>query len=352
MATARVDQVSETLPVQPPDPGQVLMQMCTGYMVAAALYPVTKLGIAELLADGPQSISRLASETGANEDGLYRVMRALANVGVFSEVSPRTFSLSSTASLLRSDVAGSMRDLVLWMTNEFHFRVWGQMMHSVMTGQPAVEAIYGKACFDVFPALPETCTEFNNAMTNISAMTIPVVLEHYDFSGIGTLVDVAGGHGLLISQILKHYPDIKGILLDLPHVLEGARERIERLGLGHRLSTATCNFFESVPAGGDAYIMQHIIHDWDDDKSLIILKNTRKALEGKKSGKLIILDSLINTDGGMDFAKWKDLEMLTLPGGRERTESEFRTLLSQSGFRLNRTIPLPAMVSIMEAVPV
>jgi O-methyltransferase domain len=351
MATARVDQVSEPLPSQPPDPGQFLMQLSTGYMIAAALYPITKLQIAELLADGPQPISKLAQSTGANEDGLYRVMRALANVGVFSEVSPRTFALSPAASPLRCDVAGSMRDLVLWMTNDFHFRVWGQMMHSVMTGKPSVEAVYGKPVFDLFPELPETNVEFNNAMTNISATTIPVILEHYDFSGIGTLVDVAGGHGLLISQILKHYPEMNGVLIDLPHVLEGAKKRIERLGLSQRLQTQPCNFFDSVPACGDVYVMQHIIHDWDDEKSLTILKNTRKALDGKKNGKLIILDSLINTDGGMDFAKWKDLEMLTLPGGRERTEEEFRMLLNQSGFKLTRTIPLPAMVSIVEAVP-
>jgi hypothetical protein len=329
----------------------MIMTMCTGYMIAAALYPVTKLGIAELLADGPLSIQELASKTGANEDALYRVMRALANVGVFTEVAPRSFGLSPAAHVLRSDVPGSMRDLVLWMTNEFHFKTWGDMTHSVMTGKPSVEKVYGKTCFDVFPHLPETNVEFNNAMTNISAMTIPVVLESYDFSGINTLFDIGGGHGFLISQILKHYPDMKGCIFDIPHVIQGAKERCERLGLQDRLETIPGNFFESVCDSGDAYIMQHIIHDWTDEQCCTILKNVRKAMDGKPNAKLIILDSIVNTDGGFDFTKWKDLEMLILPGGRERTAQEFRSLLDQTGFKLVRTIPLPSMVSILEAVP-
>ncbi len=353
MATARADQLSsQPVPTQPIDPAQQLMQLCSGYMISAALYPVTKLGIAELLADGPKSIAQLAEETGANQDGLYRVLRALACVGLFAENPTRTFALTPASNLLRSDVTGNLRDLVAWMTNEFHFRTWGDMMHSVLTGRPSVEKVYGKVCFEAFQDLPETNVEFNNAMTNISAMTIPTILEHYDFSGIGTLVDLGGGHGLLISQILKHYPEMKGMLFDLPHVLEGAKSRIQRLGLTSRLDTCPCNFFESVPAGGDAYIMQHILHDWTDEQCSVILKHVHKALAGKKHGKLIVLDSLVNTDGHFDFTKWKDLEMLLLPGGRERTEEEFRTLLGNAGFKITRTIPLPSMVSIIEAVPV
>lgn len=328
------------------------MQLGSGFMAAAALYPVTKLGVAELLAEGPKPISKIAQDTGANEDGLYRVMRALSSIGVFAEISPRTFGLTPAASLLRADVAGNMRDLILWMTNHFHLNSWGGMMHSVLTGQPAVEKLYGKHCFDIFRDFPEVDVEFNNAMTNISAMTIPAILEGYDFSGIGTLVDIAGGHGLLISQILKHNPDMKGILFDVPHVIEGAKSRIARLGLESRLQTATGDFFQSIPVGGDAYMMQHIIHDWDDAKAHTILKNIRKALEGRKNGKLLIFDALISDGNGSDFSKWMDLEMMLMPGGRERTENEFRSLLEGAGFKLNRIIPIPSMVSILEAVPV
>jgi hypothetical protein len=353
MSTARVEQLSEQpVPSHPPDPAQMLMQMCSGYMISAALYPVTRLGIAERLADGPQTVAKLASDTGADEDSLYRVLRALANVGVFAEPSPRTFALTPASNLLRSDVAGNMRDLVAWMTNELHFKTWGDMLHTVMTGRPSVEKVYGKPCFEAFQDLPETNVEFNNAMTNISAMTIPVVLEAYDFSGVKTLVDVGGGHGLLISQILKQYPDMKGCIFDMQHVIEGAKQRSERLGLEDRLEPVPGNFFESVCDSGDAYIMQHIIHDWTDEQCCTILKNVRKALDGKPNGKLIILDSIVNTDGGFDFTKWKDLEMLLLPGGRERTEEEFRALLERTGFKITRTIPLPSMVSIIEAVPV
>ena len=352
MATARLEQLSQPLPSQPPDPGQLLMQMSTGFMVSSALYPVTKLGIADLVAEAPQPVSKLAETTGANEDALYRVLRALSSIGIFAEVSPRTFGLTPIANLLRSDVNGNLRELVLWVTNEFHFKVWGQLTHSVLTGQPSVEKVYGKACFELFPELPETNVEFNNAMTNISATTVPVVLENYDFSGIDTLADVGGGHGFLISQILKHYPNMQGTLLDMPHVIEGANARIERLGLTSRLQTCPCNFFESIPPGGDAYIMQHIIHDWNDAKCHIILTNIHKALAGKKNGKLIILDSIVKAGSAPDFCKWLDLEMLTMPGGKERTEEEFRVLLQQAGFKLTRSIPLQGMVGIIEAVPV
>ena len=334
------------------EPFQLLMQFSSGYMVSAALYVVAKLSIAESLADGPKPISALASGTGMKEDPLYRIMRALASVGMFAEPQPRTFALTPVSDLLRADAPGSLRNMVLWMTNKLHFDVWGEMLHSVKTGQPAIEHVHQKPCFEVFAPELEHTVEFNNAMTNISQMTIPAVLGSYDFSGINTLVDVGGGHGYLLCEIVKKHPGLKGVVFDMEQVLDGTRKRIGENRLSGRVSCCAGNFFEDVPADGDAYIMQHIIHDWADDQALTILKNVHRSLAGKKNGKLLILDSVIKDNSVGDFNTWKDLEMLLMPGGRERTEAEFRELLGKAGFKVTRVIPTPAMVAVIEAVPV
>ena len=333
------------------DPFQYLMQMTSGFMISAALYPVTKLRVAESLADGPKPVSILAKEAGVQEDALFRVLRALASVGLFAEPQPRTFALTPSSDLLRADAPGSLRNMVLWMTNKLHFDVWGEMMHSVKTGQPAIEHIHKKPCFEVFAPDLEHTVEFNNAMTNISQMTIPAVLGSYDFSGIQTLVDVGAGHGYLLCEIVKKYPGLKGVAFDMEQVLEGTRKRIAENGLSDRVSCCSGSFFENIPAHGDAFIMQHIIHDWADDKALTILKNVRRALDGKKNGKLLVLDSVIKANTLGDFNTWKDLEMLLMPGGRERTEAEFRDLLGKAGFKVTRVMPTPAMVAVIEAIP-
>jgi hypothetical protein len=351
MASTAVVNENATAPTQI-DPFQYLMQMTSGYMVSAALYVVTKLSIAESLASGPKPISTLARDSGMQQDGLYRLMRALASVGMFAESQPRIFALTPFSDLLRADAPGSMRNLVLWMTNKLHFDVWSEMMHSVKTGQPAIEHVHQKPCFEVFAPELEHTVEFNNAMTNISQMTIPAVLNSYDFSGIKTLVDVGAGHGYLLCEIAKKYPELKGLIFDLEQVLDGSRKRIQENALSDRLSCCAGNFFESIPSDGDAYIMQHIIHDWTDDRALTILKNVHRALDGKKNGKLLVLDSVIKDNSSGDFNTWKDLEMLLMPGGRERTEAEFRELLGKAGFKLTRVIATPAMVAVIEAIPV
>jgi hypothetical protein len=352
MASSVVVNESAATQAAQMDPFQYLMQMSSGYMVSAALYVVAKLSIAETLARGPKSISVLASETGMQEDALYRVMRALSSVGIFAEPKPRSFALTPSSDLLRADAPASLRNMVLWMTNKLHFDVWSEMMHSVKTGQPAIEHIHQKACFEVFAPELEHTIEFNNAMTNISQMTIPAVLASYDFSGINTLVDVGGGHGYLLCEIVKKHPGLKGVVFDMEQVLDGARNRIGNSKLSDRVSCRAGNFFETVPNDGDAYIMQHIIHDWADDKALTILRNVRRALDGKRNGKLLVLDSVIKDNSLGDFNTWKDLEMLLMPGGRERTEAEFRDLLGKAGFKITRVIPTPAMVAVIEAVPV
>lgn len=320
-------------------------------MPAAALYVVAKLNIANLLASGPRPVAALARAAEVSEDALYRVMRLLASLGIFSEVGLRYFTLTPAAELLRSEAAGSVRDTVLWMTNPFHLRVYADMMHSVKTGAPAVEKTTGLACFDYFGQDGEVSGEFNASMTDISRRLVPAVLAAYDFSGIGTLVDVAGGHGFVLSSILRKYPEMRGVLLEVESVIEGAEPKLQQEGVADRCRTASGDFFKEIPAGGDAYLMQHIIHDWDDERAITILRNVRRALEGKPQGKLLVLEDVIVPGNEPCQAKMIDVEMLLMPGGRERSEQEFRELLTAAGFRLNRIVPTGAPIQIIEGLP-
>lgn len=257
--------------------------------------------------------------------------------------------MTPPAELLRSGVPGSMRDLVHWIAEPFHYKTYAEMMHSVKTGETVPERVVGMPCFDYFAKDKELSAIFNAAMTEFSAFVIPAALEVYDFSSIGTLMDVAGGHGLVLTSILEKYPKMKGILLEVDHVCEGARERIAKLSCAGRCQVVVGDFFKSVPAGADAIIMKHIIHDWDDDKALTILKNCHRALTGKPKAKVILLDAVIPAGNEPHMGKFIDLEMLLLPGGRERTEEEFRTLFAKAGFQLTRIVPNKSPLAVIEA---
>ena len=316
-------------------------------MVSAALGVVAQLGIADHLADGPRSAADLAKRTGANEDAIYRVLRALAMVGVFTETSPRAFALTPTGSLLQTNVPGSVRDLVLWMCDEFHFRIYAELPQAVKTGEPIGDKVVGMPVFEYLQRNPELGARFNNAMTNFSAGVAPAVLQAYDFSGIGTLVDVAGGHGMLLASILRQYPSMRGILFDAGHVIAGATAA-ESLGVAKRCEKVAGDFFKEVPPGGDAYIMKHIIHDWNDERSGVILRNIRTALAGKPRGKVILVEAVIKPGNEPDLSKLIDLEMMLLPGGRERTEAEIKALFERNGFKLTRVVPTQAPLWVVE----
>jgi hypothetical protein len=329
---------------------QFLMQIAGGYELSACLYVVAKLKIADLVAAGPRPVEALAEEAGSKVDPLYRVLRALVSVGIFSEPQPRTISLSPAAELLRSDVPGTVRQMVAWNAHPFLIHIVSGLLHSVQTGQPAVEHLYGKPCFEVLTGMPEVHYAFNEGMTAISADLAPAVLDAYDFSGIGTLMDVAGGHGYFLCQALQRHPQMKGILLDQASVVEGAKCVLCDMRVDDRCQPVAGNFFEHIPAGADAYFMQHIIHDWDDEPALKILANVRQALAGRSGGRLILSDIVLPDDSRPHPGKMLDLIMLAGPGGRERTETEWRTLLDKAGFTLNRVVPTKAANSVIEAV--
>lgn len=334
----------------PPDTAAIqhLFQLTTGYMVSAILGAVTRLGVPEQLADRPRSTADLARAVGANEDALYRALRALAMVGVVAETAPRTFTLTPAGHLLRADVPGSIRDMVLWMADDFHLRVWAEMLPALKSGETVGEKVVGMPVFEYFQRDPGLSERFNNAMTNFSAAVIPAVLAAYDFSGIDVLVDVAGGHGMVLASILQRYPRMRGILFDVEHVVAGAR-MLDALGVRDRSETAVGDFFTAVPRGGDAYIMKHIIHDWDDEKAGVILGNIRTALDGKPNGKVILIEAVIKPGNEPDLSKLIDLEMLLLPGGRERTEAEFAALFARNGFELTRVVPTESPLAVIEA---
>ena len=345
MATTETVQISHTQA----QGAQQLMQMASGFIFTASLYPIAKLKIADLLADGPLPVTELAQKTGSNADALYRVLRMLASAGVFAESAGKVFALTPVSDCLRADAPGSMRDMVIWMGNRFHFKVWSEMSYSIETGQPAVEHVYGMRAFEAIFGDPEIAYDFNMAMTSFSRKIAPALLDAYDFSGIGTLMDVAGGHGAILCEVLSRYPGMKGILFDMTNVIEEATCHICSLKMDQRCETVTGNFFDEIPAGADAYYMQHIIHDWADEPALKILANCRRALEGVKDGRLLVVDSVVPETSEPHFSKILDLEMLLMPGGRERTEGEWRELFAKAGFEITRIVPMQAAESVIEA---
>jgi hypothetical protein len=338
-------------PTAPPQlqPAELLMQAACGYIIAQALNVAARLKVADYLGSGSMSAAELATATYANEDALYRVLRALASVGIFTEVAPRRFALTPPAELLRSDVPNSMHAMVVWMCDPEHFQAYSEMVHSVKTGETICQRVYGMPLFDHFAKNQAWSAVFNSAMTSFSAAVIPAVLEAYDFSSIGTLMDVAGGHGFVLTSILEKYPKMRGILLEVDHVCAGASQRIGKLECSGRCQIMTGDFFKSIPAGADAIIMKHIIHDWDDDEALTILRNCHRALAGKPTAKVILLEAVLPPGDEPHFGKVLDLEMLLLPGGRERTEEEFRTLFAKAGFQLTRIVPNKSPLSVIEA---
>jgi DNA-binding HxlR family transcriptional regulator len=336
----------QTLP-----PPLVLMQFATGYIVSQALYVAAKLQVADHLKDGPRTTTELAQAVGAvDERFLYRVLRALASLGIFAEEEERRFKLTPLAELLRTDVPGSLHAMVIWMNEPFHWRVFEEMLDAVKTGKLAFEQVFGMQPFPYLVEHPELAKIFDNAMTSFSLLTAPAVTAAYDFSSIKTLVDVAGGHGLLISSILKANPHMRGVLFDMPTVIAGAGPLIEEAGVADRCEKVAGDFFASVPKGGDAYIMKHIIHDWDDARALTILRNCHQAMT--EGGKLLLVEVVLPGGNEPSFGKIMDIEMMLLPGGTERTEAEYKELFAAAGFRLTRIVQTASPVSVIEGVRV
>jgi hypothetical protein len=325
-----------------------MIMLARGYMPAACLYAAAKLKIADLLASGPKPVSELARASNANEDALYRSLRALASIAVFRETTPRTFANTTLSEAIRSDVASSARDAVLFMADPLHMRIYAELMHTIETGGTAFRKITGTEPLEFFRQNGEENRVFNDAMTSISRQFIQSVMEVYDFGDSGTLADIGGGHGILLGTILRKHRGLRGIVFDLPNVIEGARAQIESLGLGSRCEVRGGDFFQVVPPS-ENYVMKSIIHDWDDVHAITILKNCAKAMRGR-DGKIVLLEMLVGPSNEPGLAKWIDIEMLAVAGGRERGETEYAELLSRAGLRLARVVHTAGPLAVIEAV--
>jgi len=332
----------------PPPPHTVMLQMITSFWVSRTIYVAAKLGLADLVKNGPKTASELAEMTGAHAPSLYRVLRALASVGIFAEDDQRRFANTPLSETLRSDTPGSLRAFGMVELGQEHFPAWGNLMHSVKTGEIAFDNLFKQNAWEYYAQNPEDASNFNMSMKGLTEMVNAAVLAAYDFSGVNKLIDIAGGTGRLISAILNAHPQMRGVLFDLPHVIAEAGPLLAAAGVSDRCETTAGDFFKSVTEGGDAYIMKWIIHDWDDEKSTAILKNIHRAMN--PDSKLLIVEMVVPAGNQPDLSKFMDLNMMVMTGGRERTEAEFKSLLAGAGFKLTRVIPTDSPFAVIEAV--
>lgn len=326
-----------------------LSQMISGYWLSQMLHVAARLQLADHLSEGPQTIETLAANTETHPRSLGRLLRGLASVGVFAETSSGTYGLTPAAEYLRDDHPATVRPMALMMGG-VQYQAWGELLHSVKTGETGFQHRYGQPLFDYLGAHPDQAAEFDRAMVSIHGGETAAILDAYDLSDVRMLFDVGGGNGSQLIEMLQRHPGLKGAVFDLPHVAERARSALYAAGLADRGSAVGGSFFDSVPAAGDAYLLRHVIHDWSDAQSQQILSRVRAAIPA--TGKLLVIETVIPPGNDPSFAKLLDLTMLVIPGGIERTEAEYRELFEASGFRLNRIVPTAAGVDVIEGLPV
>ena len=332
-----------------PPPPAVMLNLIIGYWVSRLVYIAAKLKLADLLKGGPRTVDDLATAAGVPAPALYRVLRALASVGVFAETKDRRFKLTPLAATLQTGVPASMNAFAQFIVENYWFDAWNQLLYGVKTGELPFLKAHRVPFFEYLEQRPDDLQVFGEAMTSLSATENPAVAAAYEFSRFRTLVDVAGGHGSLLATILKGNPKLKGVLFDLPSVIAraGQDRHVTAKGIAERCTLEPGDFFESVKKGGDAYIMKYILHDWDDERSVRILGNCRAAMNEK--GKILVVDNVIQPGNGPSWGKLLDINMLVI-GGRERTKQEFAALFKRAGLKLTRVVATRCPLSIVEGV--
>ena len=353
MQTSVVDGVSAETSLNTPQvpPHAQVIQMATAYWVSRAIYVAAQLGIADLLKDEAQDAEALAAATGTYAPALRRVLRSLASVGLFRTDAQGRFSLTPLGATLQSDAPGAARSTVLALSGGFFWAAWGEVLHSVRTGETGIQKALGVSEYEYLANHPEDASHFNAAMIGYHGEEPSAIVEAYDFSGSGTVVDVGGGSGNLLGTILAANPSLRGVLFERPQVVPDAERNLKAAGVAERCEFVGGDFLEAVPGGGDVYIVSHCIHNWDERSCVRILANCRRAM--LPHGRLLIVEAVVGAGDDPDPAKLLDLAMLVVPGGQERSEDEYRILLEKSGFRLTRVIPTRTPSgSIIEAIPV
>ena len=329
-----------------------LSGIITSSWMSQATYVAAQLRLPDLLADGPKTAEELAGATGTHAPSLYRLLRALTSIEICSERNDKSFELAPMGALLRSATDESLRSWAIFHGG-YQWPIWGRLLDSVKTGESARKLLTGADGFDHLERDPTIAAIFNQAMVELTRLVSQEVVQAYDFSEMKRIMDVGGGYGQLLAAILEATPGATGVLFDLPHAMEGARRRLQAMGLVERCEFVTGSFFESVPSSADVYLLKSIIHDWDDDRCQVILKNCRQAMAD--GARLLLIERIMPErmqSSAVDQAIARsDLNMLVGPGGRERTESEFRTLLSAAGFQLTRIVPAGLISTIIEAIP-
>lgn len=340
------------VPTDPPaePPAVTVLQMTLGALVSQAISVFARLGVADVLAAGPRDAHEIARLVGAHDSALYRLLRALGDVGIVTELENRHFALTPLGEVLRSDVPGSLRGWATMVGMPFHRYPWTDLYETIRTGASAFDRVHDTEIFDYLAEHPEDAEIFDAAMTSFSTSEAASIVEVYDFTPFKTIVDVGGGRGGLLSTILAANSHLQGVLFDLPTVVAGADEEISHAEVIDRCKVVSGDFFDSVPEGGDAYLLSSVIHDWDDDRAVQILSKCRAAMADTAC---VLLAEVVLPEGAApSVAKLEDLEMLVMTGGgRQRTEAEYRALFSRAGLRLTRVVRSTGMASLVEAVP-
>lgn len=330
------------------NPVEVVLNMALGYLVSRSLHVATEMRIADLLKDGPKTIEELAARTAAQPQSLQRLLRALAAQGIFAEDEQGRFMNTPASALLQQ---GVMRDGVLLCGEVTGDGSWwnavGALRHSIMTGEAAFARQHGMGFFDYVSQHPECNEWFDRGMANFAAAENPAIAGAYAYARFPHIVDVGGGQGGLLAEILKLHPTVRGTLFDLPQVISNPAY-LRRELLPERWTTASGDFFQSVPTGGDAYLLKRILHDWSDDDCVRILRSCRAAMN--ENTRLLVVDAVIPTGNAPHPAKVMDILMMVFAEGRERTEQEFRELFAQADLQLSQITMTPSTLSIIEAV--
>jgi hypothetical protein len=329
-------------------PVPVVFRLATAYWASQAIYVAAKLGVAEVLSEGPRSDDEIARATGTNSKSLARLTRALVALDVLAVDDDGRFRLTGIGAPLQSGVPGSMRSMILTLGEE-HYQAWGKLIDSIKTDKPAFDGVYQRPLFEYLAQNSAAAQIFNEAMTDMTSQVALAVVLAYDFSQSRVVADIGGGHGVLLDTILGSNPSMTGILFDSEQVIEDAARHIATNGVGVRRRSIGGDFFESVPEGADVYILKNVLHDWSDDRAVLILKNCRCAMGPQ--ARLLVIEVTLPVLDDPAFGNLLDLNMLVMSGGRERRNDEYARLLEESGFRLTQAIPTRALVSILEAVP-
>ena len=330
-------------------PSAALINLVNGFKVSQALHVAATIGIADLLKNGPQTSDDLAAATRTHAGSLYRLLRALASVGVFREDEDQRFALTPLGECLRSDAPEPVGQWAIFTGQPEYWQAWGRLLDSVRSGEHAFRLTHGMTSWEYYERNPEAGAAFDDAMTSRSHRQATAMLNACDFGRFARVVDVGGGRGALVAEILAKHQSVRAVLFDQPHVVVGAEDVLRAFGVADRCQVVGGDFFDGVPSGGDAYLLKFILHDWEDDRATAILRNCRRAIA--PDGRLLVIESEISPPNEGATAKFLDLTMLVHTGGRERTHDEWVALFAAAGFRLVGAMPTEAQVSIIEGVP-